>query len=314
MSACKHLFLARLQIQTRLRAGLELKGYKEVVTPVLGTQTAADPQIEHFSTQYIPMMEQEIKSCRLFLHTSPELAMKRLLSKGLENIYQICPVFRQGEHGPMHRPEFTMAEWYRTGASYMELMQEVESVVARVTSGKAVVKGIQRELTPPFARLTVVEAMSRAGVSMDQWQDLTEADWRQQYDEAFISRLAPWLEQQGALFLVDFPPQLAQMAKLKPPERSVAERFELYTFGMEIANGASELTDPVAIRARLQKDIDIRVRQGKETPPLPEAFLQDIENKGLPECAGVALGVDRLAMIAAGAESIEQVTALPFAR
>jgi lysyl-tRNA synthetase class 2 len=336
-------FILHMKLQSRLRASLEKRGYQEVVTPALQTAPGPDPEIAPVIAAYMPLMEPEPAARDMFLHTSPEFAMKRLLCRGLGAIYQIGPVFRQGESGPRHSPEFTMAEWYRAGWTYLELMQEVEAVVVDAVGESVTVGGARVNITPPIPRISVAAAMKLSGIDAGAWIGLGVAEWQGRFHEAFVARLEPWLKRQGAVFLVDFPAPLALLSRLQDNPDSpdnpdiqdnlnpggagaltrafrafathaTAQRFELVIGGIEIANGCTELTDPAEHRRRFAADQELRRLRGKKIFPLPEAFLRDLETLGLPPCAGVALGVDRLAMIAAGVERIEQVQAFPFAK
>jgi lysyl-tRNA synthetase class 2 len=307
-------FLARMKLQARLRRALENRGYQEVTTFALQPDSGGDPQIEPFAADYLPGMEPEPPARRFFLHTSPEFAMKRLLCRGLGAIYQICPAFRQGEHGAIHSPEFTMAEWYRAGFAYEELMAETEAVVAEAIEDPLRDPGPKLSLPRPWPRISVAEAFSRAGVDSASWQGLSEREYRLAFDRAWVERLEPWLKDQAAAFLTDFPRPYALLSRLRDDGPEVAERFELVMAGIEIANGCAELTDPAEHRRRFAADREIRAQFGRPALPAPEAFLADLETLGLPPCAGVALGVDRLAMVAAGARRLAEVQAFPFGK
>lgn len=302
-----------MRLQARLRDGLIRRGYLEVMTACLQESAGTDAEIEPFAVPYRPLMEATPPARDLHLHTSPEFAMKRLLCRGAGPIFQISPVFRQGELGPLHTPEFCMAEWYRPGWSFRELITEVEEIVAETVEGKVMVKGHEIKLSPPFPGFSLDEAFAAAGVDTGELSGGDERESREKFYRAYVDRLEPWLEAQGAVFLTDFPPALAMLARLAPDGRS-ADRFELLIAGVELANGATELTDPAEHRRRFATDRAARVALGKPVMPLPEAFLQDLAELGLPPCAGVALGVDRLAMLAVGADRIDQVQAFPFMR
>jgi lysyl-tRNA synthetase class 2 len=257
-------------------------------------------------------MDPEPPAMELYLHTSPEFAMKRLLCRGLQAIYQITPVFRQGERGPLHNPEFAMAEWYRAGWGYQELMAEAEEIIREVVGPSVLFQGREVLLQPPLRRLPVREALERAGVEWDSFSGLPAFEWRERFYREYVSKLDPWLRGQGALFLTDFPAPLALLARGKPENQDLAERFELIVAGLALMNGCTELADPAEIRQRFEEDRQARDRRGRRVPPLPQAFLHDLETLGLPYCAGLALGLDRLAMIATGKENIRQVQAFDF--
>lgn len=306
------LFAARMRLQARLRARLEQSGYHEVATFALQPAPGMDPQLEPISAIYRPLMDRRLAERMLYLHTSPEFAMKRLLCRDMKKIYQLGPAFRQGELGPLHTPEFTIAEWYQAGWTWSELMQETEKIVCDLLEGTAIVRAKKINLSPPLPRIAVDEAFRQVGVDLSRWDRLDHQQYRENFERAYLDKLEPWLEKQGALFLTRFPEPLALLAKLEPGPEPTAERFELIVGGIELANGCSELTDPDENLDRINRDLEARRRLGKAAPPPPRAFINDLKSPGLPECAGAALGVERLAMIALGADTIEQVQALPF--
>lgn len=240
-----------------------------------------------------------------FLQTSPELAMKRLLAAGCTRIFQICKCFRRHERGALHLPEMTMLEWYRSEADYHDLMTDCEALLTTlVPSRKLAVRGRAIDLTPPWPRLSLAEAFSRfASISLDQ----ALAD--DHFEETLVAEVEPRLGLDTPLFLCDYPATLASLARLHPDNPGLAQRFELYVHGIELANGFSELTDAREQRARFLQE-QKRIRQlGREPGPLPEAFLHDLAH--MPPAAGIALGVDRLVMLCTGAERIDQVVAFP---
>ena len=285
------------------------------MTSCLQQSAGTDAEIEPFTLEYRPLME-PAPATTLYLHTSPEFAMKRLLCRGAGPIFSVGPAFRQGECGPLHSPEFCMAEWYRPGWGSEELMTEVEELVIDVTDGRVMADGREVRLAPPFPRVTMDEAFAAAGIdprSREFIRGSDEREVREEFYRAYVDRVEPWLAGQGAVFLTDFPPALAMLARLAPDGRT-AERFELIVAGVELANGATELTDPAEYRRRFAIDQAARAAGAKPASPLPDAFLNDLENLGLPPCAGVALGVDRLAMLAMGASRVDEVQAFPFLR
>ncbi len=306
-------FLCRMQLQTSLHQILKKKGYQQVATSCIQPQAGLDSQIDPFLVHYRPAMEPRVEEGNLYLHTSPEFAMKRLLSRGMKNIYQIGPVFRQGELGPLHSPEFTMAEWYHNGWTWTELMHEVEQVIIELVGKSLSFRDRTVELAPPFPRISVLDAMEEKGVNTAQWDKLSDPDYAEAFYRAYVDALQPWLDQNNALFLVDFPQQNALLSRLQPHRPELAERFELIISGVELANGCTELTDPAEHKKRFEKENAIRQKLGKDPLPFPERLFRDIQKFGMPPCAGVALGVDRLAMLYTAAENIEQVQAHGFA-
>lgn len=250
-----------------------------------------------------------------FLQASPELCMKRLLAAGCERIFQICNCFRKGERGRLHLEEFTMLEWYRAGGDYQDLMADCENLVCfllaelggmeccvadrnGISAGKSGDGLIS--LSPPWDRLTVHAAFARySPVSLEQ----ALAD--DTFDQVLVEHVEPNLGVERPLFLYDYPAELGSLARRKQGCPHLAERFELYINGMELANGFSELTDPGEQRSRFQQELQLMARGGRQPMPMPERFLEDLAS--LDRAAGIALGVDRLLMLLTGRESIGEV-------
>lgn len=242
----------------------------EVQTPVLGPATVTDPHVDALAV-----------GGSGFLQTSPEYAMKRLLAAGAPSIYQLGPVFRAGEAGRLHSQEFTMLEWYRLGFNDDTLMAEVAELVDTIL-GPA-----------DYRKLSYAQLLSQSPEPAGAAEDLRIA--------AAIEQLGP-----ARIFIVDYPARHAALARLRADDAAVAARFELVVNGVELANGYFELGDAVQLRERFESDNAQRISLGKPQIALDEAFLAAME-AGLPECAGVALGVDRLIMLAVGADRLEQV-------
>ncbi|HOG17224.1 MAG TPA: EF-P lysine aminoacylase EpmA [Syntrophales bacterium] len=240
-----------------------------------------------------------------YLHTSPELAMKRLLAVGFPPLFQICKCYRDAERGDRHLPEFSMLEWYRPGADYRFLMTECEELICFVASELGLgfsipFRGGAIDLGRPWPVLTVREAFARfASLSLD------EALCRDVFDETLALEIEPHLSGNRPLFLCDYPLALGSLARSKAEDPSVAERFELYLGGLEIANAFSELIDAVEQRRRFAEANDFRVRTGRNAYALSEPFLQALAE--MPASAGIALGIDRLAMIFTDSHSIDDV-------
>ena len=254
----------------------------------------------------IPEAEiQPLRSEGRFLQTSPELCMKRLLANGCERLFQICHCFRKGELGRLHQEEFTLLEWYQTGWSYAELMAESEELV-RSLARFCAEQGWQplpawAVQSEPWPRLTVAEAFQRfTGIAAE------EAVRKGSFDLLLIEKVEPELARLGAVFLCDYPIALAALARPKQDNQLLAERVELYINGIELANGFSELADAVAQRQRFQAEMD---KAGISSSLMPEKFLRALE--WLPDCAGIALGLDRLFMILLGRNSLAEM--LPLA-
>lgn len=244
------------------------------------------------------------------LQTSPEICMKRLLAEtGCGKIFQICHCFRKNERGDRHLPEFAMLEWYRTDCDYLSLMDECEDFILAVAAECGLkhhlsYQGKNISLEKPWNRLTVSEAFARYGpVSMDR------ALREDTFDEILCTHIEPQLGVNKPLFLFDYPVELGALARKKKDDPSIAERFEIYMAGVELANGFSELTDAEEQRQRFEQEQKSIAAQGRKNRRLPEKFLQALA--AMPEAAGIALGVDRLAMVLFDAGKIDQV--VPFA-
>jgi elongation factor P--(R)-beta-lysine ligase len=285
------------------------RGVLEVETPVLSAAAVSDPQLESLATRIAGM------PAGFYLQTSPEYSMKRLLAAGSGDIYQICKVFRDAERGRWHNPEFTMIEWYRLGFDDSALMDEVEALVARLLQP-------QRRLEPA-ERISYSSALERhAGVDAHQASDAQLSDAARRHGilcEARLDRdakldllmgliVGPKLGRERPCFICDYPASQAALARLKPGLPPVAARFELYLDGVELANGFHELQDAAEQRRRFERDLEWRAERGQPRLPVDEHLLAALEN-GLPECAGVALGFDRLVALALGADALGQALA-----
>jgi lysyl-tRNA synthetase class 2 len=271
------------------------RGFLEVETPCRIPAPAPEPHID------------ALPSNGWYLQTSPELAMKRLLASGHDRIFQICRCWRSAERGRFHLPEFTMLEWYRAGADYTDLMVDCEGLLrataAAVTgTGTVWFQGSAARLDIPPERLTVREAFERyAGISAE------EALARDRFDDLMVEQIEPRLGIGRPTFLLDYPAARGALARLKQEDRSLAERFELYLCGVELANAFSELVDPEEQRERFLCDREERRILGKDPYPFPEPFLYDLAS--LPPSAGIAFGVDRLLMLLLDCPAIDDVVA-----
>lgn len=242
-----------------------------------------------------------VQSDAWFLHTSPELCMKRLLAAGYPRLFQICRCWRAEERGSRHLPEFTMLEWYAAHCDYHILMDQCEALLAALLPQNELhYQGQTIDLTPPWERITVTEAFARFG-SLSLEQALAE----NRFDEIIALEIEPNLGIQRPTFLIEYPAELAALARRHPQRPEVAERFELYIVGVELANAFSELTDPLEQRQRFTDEETARQRAGKPAYPSPEKFLQELD--AMPEAAGIALGLDRLVMLLTDAAAIDEV-------
>ena len=286
---------ARAEIIRSIREFFVAGGYLEVDTPLLIPAPAPELHID------------AVPANGGFLHTSPELCMKRLLAAGFERLFQICHCWRSGERGSRHLPEFTMLEWYRAGSDYRGLMAECEELLRFVAgtqgSGETLsFRGTDISITESFDRLSVREAFLRfAGLSMEQ------ALAAGRFDEVMTELIEPRLGWERPTFIYDYPACRSALARLKAADPAVAERFELYIGGVELANAFSELTDPVEQRARFVREARARADCGKAAYPVAEKFLGEL--KHLPSAAGIALGIDRLVLVLTDSARIDDVVA-----
>jgi len=288
-----------LQQRARLLQGIRQffieAGYLEVETPHRIPTPAPESHIE------------AIPSDTWFLHTSPELCMKRLMAAGYHKIFQICRCWRERERGSLHLPEFTLLEWYRTGGDYRSLMEECEelirSVARAIGSGQKIIfRGREIGLSEPWERISVKEAYhcyARTSVP--------EALENNLFDEIMVQGIEPNLGVGKPTFIYDYPAQRGALARLKKEDPTVAERFELYIGGLELANGFSELADSEEQKKRFQAENKNRQSLGKRIYSMPDKFLAELDD--MPPSAGIALGVDRLVMVFLDSETIDEVVA-----
>ena len=314
-SASLKVVRARAETLRQIRAFFAARDMLEVETPLLCAAGATDPALSSFHVAY--RGPGAPPGGRLFLQTSPEFSMKRLLAAGSGDIYQIARVFRDGEAGRWHNPEFTMLEWYRVGFDHRQLMEEVAALVAELLPD-----------CPDFRRVTYAELFERyvavdplvvdeAALAaaarrhgIDFSGDLQRAGW---LDLLFTQVIEPRLVELGGVFVHGFPAAQASLARLDPSDARVAERFELYVRGVELANGFHELTDGTEQELRFVEDNRLRRDRGLPAMP-PDHRLVAALDAGMPDCAGVSLGVDRLLMLMTGAQTIEDVLAFPVTR
>lgn len=326
----RDLIRSRMALARLLREALAAMGYDEVETPTLVRAPGMEPPIQAFRTEFVPELG-GVKARPLWLHTSPEFAMKRLLADGWERIFQLARVFRNGEVSPTHNPEFTMLEFYRAGCDYHGLMDDLEVLVRSLARGMGHPRtltwnGRELDLAVRFERLTVRDAMLReTGLDvrvLDSADALRHAavargfhvpdsatTWDDVFFSVFVTAVEPKLGAGRPTFLIEYPARLAALARLKPGDGTVAERFELYANGLELANGFSELIDAAEQRRRFTAEQAERRALGREVYPIDEVFLEAVAK--MPEASGVAVGFDRLAMLLCGARVIDDVLLFP---
>ncbi|MBF0368252.1 MAG: EF-P lysine aminoacylase GenX [Magnetococcales bacterium] len=293
----------RAKIIGQVRRFFESRGVLEVETPLLAPAIAPEPHMEPISCG------------NFFLRSSPETPMKRLLAAGSGPVFQICRAFRSGESGPRHNPEFTILEWYRPGWSLGQLMGEVVDLVREITQAPSPMTFTYREAFLRFAGIDPFQASeAELAAHITSLHPPSELDRDGMLDLLLLERVEPGFAQlEAPVLLTDYPPSQAAMAEVDPGPPPVARRFELYLYGIELANGYQELTDPWEQEQRLEQANAERVRNGLAPLPLDRLFL-DALNAGLPLSAGVALGLDRLVMVALGKQHIEEVIPFPWDR
>ena len=325
---------ARTAITRATRAWFEAQGFAEVETAALQVSPGNEAHLHAFASEAIgPAGERS----PLYLRTSPEFAAKKLLAAGEPRIFELARVWRNRERGPLHHPEFTMLEWYRAAAPYEQLMADCADLMrlAAETAGARRFEFRGKEVDP-FAepeRLTLAEAFAaHAGIDLLATVDAAgETDrealaaaaraagvrvasddtWADVFSRVLVERIEPKLGEGRATILCEYPTAEAALARPKPSDPRVAERFELYACGVELANCFGELTDPAEQRRRFEAEMAEKARVYGERYPIDEDFLAALAQ--MPPASGAALGFDRLVMLAAGAQHIEQVMWAPVA-
>lgn len=322
--------LLREQVIDAIRAFFKGRGYHEVETPLLVRCPGMEPYLEVFQTTWTTARGESHVG---YLTTSPEYAMKKLLAAGIGPIFQICKSFRNREEvSALHNPEFTILEWYHPDADYTALMDECEDLfrhVARAIDPRSGGDGFRYQgswinLASPWERLSVREAFQRyAGVDLKRDLDrlvevarakgygvTPETTWEQAYHQIFLNEIEPHLGRTAPTILYDYPIAMAALARPSPRDPSVAERFELYIARIELANAFSELTDATEQRRRLEAEREERRKLGRTLYDVDDDFIRAL-TMGIPPCAGIALGVDRLTMLFADVASIRDVLWFP---
>jgi lysyl-tRNA synthetase class 2 len=330
---------ARARLQGAVRAHLAARGFDEVETPCLVPAPGMEPHIHAFETAFVP--ETGVPEAGggsgdarpLWLHSSPEYAMKRLLADGFDRIFQFARVFRNGEISSNHNPEFTMLEMYRAGTDQRGIMEDLEQAVEAGARALHPGGGTQLrwrghavDFAAPFDRVSVAEAFARAGVNLESCGEderklraaaiargLDGGPEGERFDDVFfrifLQAVEPTLGHSRPVYLTDWPASMAALARIRKDDPRWAERFELYAAGLEMANGFSELNDAAEQRRRLLEEQGERRRLARPVYPLDERFLAAVGR--MPDAGGVALGLDRLLMLLTGAERIRDVLLFP---
>ncbi|MBX7200711.1 MAG: EF-P lysine aminoacylase GenX [Rhodospirillaceae bacterium] len=331
----------RRAVHSAVRAYFQAEGFITVETPAL----QASPGLErHIRPLAVPLRNRRGEAAPRYLHTSPEFAMKKLLAGGLPKIVQLCKVWRDGEEGPLHQPEFTMLEWYRANEGYGALIEDCARLLAaagkaahRAQESDGVLRWQGRTCDPAKTpKMLTVQNAFRDFAGIDLLATVSDADalapdprplrekalstgircgaddtWEDIFFHVMLERVEPQLGMGTATVLCEYPANLAALARRKPSDPRVAERFELYACGVELANAYTELTDPAEQRARFLHDRALHQMLYESAPPIDDDLLAALDH--MPPAAGIALGFDRLVMLAANARHITDIMWAPVA-
>jgi lysyl-tRNA synthetase class 2 len=332
--ALKEKFLLRQKLLRGLREFFWSKGFVETETPELVRLPGMEPYLDVFETAFQPVAHDGLapKKENMFLITSPEYAMKKLLVGGYENIFQVTKSFRNKEHlSSMHNPEFTILEWYRAYSDYTKIMEDTENLVctlSMIANGKEEIlyKDFVVDVKPPWIRMTVVEAFEKfAGVGKAAFEDesalkkiASEKGYQvtneTSFDDAFflifMNEIESKLGVDKPVFLYEYPVSMAALSKKCEHDPKYAERVETYIAGVELSNGFTELNDPSEQQARLEYEHSERLRMGKQDYPVDQSFIRALQ-LGMPPSGGIALGVDRLMMLLTNTPDINQMILFP---
>ncbi len=305
----------RAAMLAELRAFFTERDVLEVETPLLSAETTLDLHLDSLGSE---VEAPGFPNRPMYLQTSPELAMKRLLAAGSGSIYQVCKAFRGGERGRWHNPEFTILEWYRVGWDHHRLMREVVALIETLLAGsrrlEAAVYASYADLMERHAGVDPYDTPTRTlRQTVERSPALQNTDGLDRDDllsRLFVEKVEPHFEPDRVTVVFDYPASQAAMARLGANDQRMAERFEAYVGSIELANGYGELGDPVEQRQRLEHDLALRRERSLPQPPMPSRFLAALD-AGLPYCAGVALGFDRLLGLDLGAQRIDELIAFP---
>ena len=315
----------RMVLIKSIRSFFDNYDFWEVETPCLQVSPGLEPHLHAFETKLISVDQQNSRD--IYLHTSPEFAMKKLLVAGSSKIYQICHVFRNAEGSSRHSPEFTMIEWYRAGAGYKDIMDDVVGLLRSCASDLGLKEYRYKTMfADPFNDwevITVVKAFQKyADINLETLLDDEKAfrtllndrgyhtslddSWNDLFFRVFLEKIEPNLGQGQPTIIYDYPVSMAALSREKEDDKRFAERFEVYVCGMELANAFGELTNAKEQRLRFEADMDLKEKLYGKSYPIDDDFMSALEY-GMPESSGIALGIDRLAMLACGVEKIEDV-------
>lgn len=309
-TASKKNLLKRAEILQNIRHFFQQRDVLEVETPFLSHYTVTNPHVHSLACPY-PSSNGQI----FYLQTSPEYHMKRLLSAEMGSIFQICKSFRLDEQGRLHNPEFTMMEWYRIGFDHHALMDEIDDLLQTILHCEKAERYTYQEIFEKYLQLDPLTATVEQLKEYAEQNDLNDPGLEDNIDDWLMLLFSHFIEPHidKVTFVYSFPASQATLSRINKDDPRVCDRFEVYARGMELANGFYELANAKEQRERFEAEVIDRQQFGSATLEIDENFIAALEH-GLPDCAGVALGVDRLLMLALDAESIEEVISFPFAR
>jgi lysyl-tRNA synthetase class 2 len=297
----------RMNMIRSIRRYFDQEEFYEVETPALQVSPGMEPHLHAFKTEQLT--PEKDKTQELYLHTSPEFAMKKLLVAGLEKIYQICHVYRNAEGSSLHNAEFTMIEWYRAHEDYTKLMDDCihlfRLICKESNTEHFLYNGITSNPFKEWEKISVIDAYKKYA-SLDLPPDTSPEKWEDLFYTVFLNEVEPQLGSPVPTILYDYPISMAALSRAKPEDPRFAERFEVYISGIEIANAFSELTDHNIQLQRFKDDMALKRELYGEEFPIDYDFIEALET-GLPDSAGIALGIDRLAMVLCGVEDIHAI-------
>jgi len=314
----------RAQMLKKIRFFFEERAVLEVETPLLCSTTGTDPQLDFFSCEYHSFANKESLSNKImYLQTSPEFAMKRLLAAGSGSVFQICKAFRNGEAGQIHNPEFTILEWYRVGFDLPQLMDEVVDLISTVltvdSTNLDVYKVSYVDLFQQATGLNPLEFCLSDYCSYAQENGISDAidicgnDYSMWLDFIFSHKVQPVIEPYALALVYAYPAIQSSLARINTKNTAVADRFEVFIQGVEIANGFFELADVIEQEKRFDQENADRLAMGLSAVKKDQYFLNALAS-GLPDCSGIAIGLDRLLMMMTKNKSLNNVIAFPFDR
>ncbi len=302
------IFRQRAAVIDRIRAFFKREGFLEVQTPILAPSLIPESYLEIFETELVDKLGKRQKA---YLSTSPEMWLKKLLVSGSGNLFEITKSFRNTDiGGHFHNPEFTMLEWYRVGVDYKKTMEDCENLIRFIfgRKKKLVYQGKAINLEEPFERISVLEAFKKYAAIDEKtfFAQQKERDWEDSFNLTYLKEVEPYLGQGRPTIIYDFPAEFAPLSKTSRKDPRLKERFELYIAGIELADAYNELTDFKEQKEQFEKEIELRKKLKKNEHQVDWNFIKALE-QGLPDCSGVALGIDRLIMLLTDQADIKEV-------